>query len=624
MIYIVFNPEEHTLALQIALRMEEAGIPSYIHSHTHSLRNDEALIQSEAVVLILSPLSLMTYELYRSIIERAMLSKKTLFPLLFDMSRAEFETKQTPWKQVVGTAATIQIKLDTIGEMIPKIVSALRGIGITPKTAPDTKMIASIRSQLQPTSNGERTGHADNSSPRTKRAGKFVFIAVGIIMVTAFLGAGFFYYQANAIPEEKIILRIHGSNTIGAKLMPALVEGYIRQLGGSNVQWKTRKNHQEKYAMFTLPDSVSRQVIEVFAHGSTFAFKDLGNALCDIGMASREIKHDETIILQNRGLGNMHSQSNEHVLGLDGLAIIVHPSNPVKSLTVEQVGRIFSGEIVNWKSITGDDATIKLYARDTNSGTHETFQHLVMKIIHEDHISGDAHFFEDSDELSNAVAMDPNSIGFLGFVYARDTKVLAISENTSDPLFANFLTIGREDYPLARRLYLYTSATPQNPLIREFIRYALSEDGQQIVHDHKFVDLNIRVENNPKIPASAPKEYLEFIAGANRIAVNFRFQRTKNLLDTKAQNDLDRIVEYLKENDYPEMKLAGFADGEGYNDSNIRTSVELAEEIASEFRARGINIAQGNVNGFGSAVPITTGKSPEGKYRNKRVEVWLQ
>ncbi|MFA6456279.1 MAG: phosphate ABC transporter substrate-binding/OmpA family protein [Bacteroidota bacterium] len=624
MIYILFNPEEHTLALQIALRMEEAGVPSYIHSHTNAHSNPEALTRSEAVVLILSPMSLMTYEQHRLIIERAMLSKKTLFPLLFGMSRAEFETKQTPWKHVVGAAATIQIKIDTVGDIIPKIVSALRGIGITPRTSPDTETITSIRSQLHQTPIDERNGQTAGLSPHKQWPRKVVSIAVGIMMVIAFLGAGFFYYQSNAIPEEKIILRIHGSNTIGAKLMPALVEGYIRQLGGSMVQWKAGKNHQEQYAMFALPDSTSRQVIEVFAHGSSYAFKDLGNALCDIGMASREIKHDEAIILQSRGLGNMHSQSNEHVLGLDGLAIIVHPSNPVKSMSVEQVGRIFSGEIVNWKSITGEDATIKLYARDTNSGTHETFQHLVMKVIREDHISGDAHFFEDSDELSRSVAMDPNSIGFLGFVYARDAKVLAISENNSDPLFANFLTIEREDYPLARRLYLYSSATPPNPLVREFIRYALSEEGQRIVHDHKFVDLNVRVENNPKIPATAPKEYLEFIAGAKRIAVNFRFQRSKDLLDTKAQYDLDRVVDYLKEHDYPEMKLAGFADGEGTNDANIRTSVELAEEIAAEFRARGININVNNVNGFGAAVPIASSKSPEGKYRNKRVEVWLQ
>ncbi|MCK9410087.1 MAG: substrate-binding domain-containing protein [Bacteroidetes bacterium] len=125
-------------------------------------------------------------------------------------------------------------------------------------------------------------------------------------------------------------------------------------------------------------------LIVVFAHGSSFAFIDLGNGLCDIGMSSREIKNEEVILLQTRGLGNMFGLSNKHVLALDGLAIIVHPSNPVQSLSADQVGKIFSGEIVNWKAITGENSTISLYARETNSGTHVTFQQFVMKRIKDD------------------------------------------------------------------------------------------------------------------------------------------------------------------------------------------------------------------------------------------------
>ena len=624
MIFIFFNPEERKIALQLALRLEEAGITAHLYNHSDKQRNVSLLSDSKAIILILSPFSLTTFEQYKTEIELVRHSKKTILPLLHGMNRAEFDTKQTQWKEIVGTSASIQIKEDTIGEFIPKIVSGLLGIGIKPHANVDAEKISFIRSQISNETPSEKT--EQSSKPITIKKNRFSLTPILIGLSVLLLGAigGYFYYQQHAIPEEKIILRIHGSNTIGAKLAPALVEGFIKHLGGYSIQWKAGAKHDEKYAVFNHPDSTSKLAIEVFAHGSSFAFRDLGNKICDIGMSSREVKNEEAILLQSRGLGDMLSQSNEHVLALDGLGIIVHPNNPVRSLTVEQVGKIFSGEIVNWKSITGINATITLYARDTNSGTHETFNLLVLKRIHEDHISGDAKYFEDSDELSKAVGMDPQGIGFIGFAYAKDNKILAIGENSSNSLFANFLTIGREDYPLTRRLFFYTSATPENPLTREFVSYALSPEGQKIVHNAKFVDLNVRVEHNPVLPSNAPLEYGAFVKETRRISVNFRFQKGKNILDTKALSDLERIIEYLKENGYPQIKLAGFSDNEGSKDENVKLSLERAHQIAEEFRARGINIPESNVAGFGDELAVTANKTPEGKAKNRRVEVWLQ
>ncbi|MBP6673383.1 MAG: substrate-binding domain-containing protein, partial [Bacteroidetes bacterium] len=535
-------------------------------------------------------------------------------------------TKQTPWRKIVGTSASLQLKEESIGEVIPKLVAALRGIGVEQNSGTDAKRIMTIREDLANVKL-HATSVAANNLPDQKPVTRNSFslpIIVAALVVVAGLIAGYLYFSAPEIPEERTVLRIHGSNTIGAKLAPALIEGFIKHLGGNSIQWSSGTSHLEKYAHFKHPDSVNTFMIEVFAHGSSFAFRDLGNNTCDIGMSSREIKNEEAILLQSRGLGNMLSQSNEHVLALDGLAIIVHSSNPVRSLTIEQVGRIFSGEIVNWRPITGENATIKLYGRDTNSGTHETFQQLVLKRIQENQISGDAQFFEDTDELAKGVSNDPAAIGFLGFAQAKDNKIIAINEEGSDALYANFLTIGREDYPLTRRLFLYTSSTTENPLVREFVQYALSDEGQKIVHANKFVDQNVRIENSPVLPDNAPSEYAAFVNGAKRVSINFRFQKGKDRLDNKAVADLERLVEYLKENGNPQLKLIGFSDTEGTNDESKRLSKERADVIAMEFKARGINIPQDNIAGFGSQITISTSRSPEGKMRNRRVEVWLQ
>ncbi|MFZ4619796.1 MAG: substrate-binding domain-containing protein [Bacteroidota bacterium] len=624
MVFIFHNPEERSISLHLALMLEEAGISAELYSHSDKKANAQNLPIAKAVILILSPLSVTTFDQYHEEIEIVQHSKKVILPLLYGMSRAEFDTKQTPWRKVVGPAASIQLKEETIGEVIPKLVSALKGIGTQQNATPDAGRIHAIRKELsaeKQISSASPVSSVPSALPRKRFP---VMIISGIILLLAGLIGGYLYLHRTVVPEELTVLRIHGSNTIGAKLIPALVEGYIRHLGGTSVQWKSGSSHLEKYVHFTHTDSLNGMVIEVFAHGSSFAFRDLGDEKCDIGMSSREIKNDEAILLQSRGLGNMLSMSNEHVLALDGLGIVVHPSNPVRSLTIEQVGKIFSGEIVNWKPITGENATIKLYARDTNSGTHETFQHLVLKRIQEDHISGDAAFYEDTDELSKAVSRDPAAIGFLGFAYAKDNKIVAISEGTSDGLFANFLTIGREDYLLTRRLFLYTSSTPVNPLVRDFIQYALSEEGQKIVHANKFVDQNVRVENNPALPENVPADYAVFVKDAKRVSVNFRFQKGKDLLDTKAAADLERVVDFLKENGNPQVKLIGFSDNEGSKEENELISKERAEMIAQEFKARGINIPGNNIAGFGSQIAITTNKTPEGRMKNRRVEVWLQ
>lgn len=624
MILILAAPEDRTLGLSLVLKFEEAGLTAALFDGTVKSMLPNANEQPQALILVISSATVTLFDRFRNDVAKAKTGKRPIFPLLSGMTREEFDTKQSPWNQVVGTAATMQIAMENLGEVITKMVTAMRAIGIKPNATLDTARITAYRSMIME-SGIDRTTDAAPPVPLPERPKRSILplLFTGAV-VLALAAAWFFLVRPEHSDSGATVLRIHGSNTIGAKLVPALVEQFIRSRGWTFVGWKEGEHHQERYAVFTHPDSSAPMMIEVFAHGSSYAFKDLGNNLCDIGMSSREVKNDETIVLQTRGLGNMRAQSNEHVLALDGLGIIVHPSNTVRSLTVDQIGRIFSGEISNWQPITGENLSITLYARDTNSGTHETFQHLVMKRIKEDHLSGDTRYYEDSDELAKAVEGDQAAIGFIGFAYAKDAKLLAIGESTVDPLFANFLTIGREDYPLTRRLYLYTSATPKNGLVREFVRFATSSEGQQIVHNNTFVDLNIRVENNPVIPASAPTEYLEFTKGAKRIAVNFRFQNGKDALDTKAQADLERVVDYIKENGYPRLKLIGFTDAEGSRDALEQTSFEKAEELAGEFRSRGINILQDDVKGFGGEVPITTSKNPEARGKNRRVEAWIQ
>src|SRR5262249_51894303 len=146
--------------------------------------------------------------------------------------------------------------------------------------------------------------------------------------------------------------------------------------------------------------------------------------------------------------------------GLDGIAVIVNAANPLRSLSKDEVRRIFSGEINDWQQAGRSDAgSIRVLARDEKSGTWDTFKNLVLGATP---LASSAQRIEDSRQLSDRVATDRNAIGFVGLPFVRSAKALAVSDAGTRPTFPTALTVATEDYPLSRRLYLYTPSSAQN------------------------------------------------------------------------------------------------------------------------------------------------------------------
>jgi glucose/mannose transport system substrate-binding protein len=272
-------------------------------------------------------------------------------------------------------------------------------------------------------------------------------------------------------PARQVALRLHGSNTIGKELAPTLCEDFLKYQGATSVQRKPGVREGEVDIEAVLPNESNEPVIfEIQPHGSSIGLKDLAAGNCDIGMSSRQIRPIEAKQCAAAGLGDMYSPACENVLGLDGIAVVVHRNNPVSALTKQQLADIFSGKTTDWSQVGGTAGPIYLYAPDENSGTLDTFKSLVLGPRP---LSTRASRFEDSAKLSDAVAIDPDGIGFIGKSFARETKILAISETGGKPLLPNAFTVESGDYPLSRRLYLYMPADPQNKWTRKFVEFAL-------------------------------------------------------------------------------------------------------------------------------------------------------
>lgn len=419
---------------------------------------------------------------------------------------------------------------------------------------------------------------------------------------------------------ERSVFRIHGSNTVGERLAPALVEAWMKSRGASAVEVRPSQSPVERQFVGAFDLLRERLVVDIHAHGSSTAFTDLAKGRADIGMSSRRIKSDEVAALEP-SLGRLTTAASEHVVGLDGLAVIVHAGNPMVSMTIERVAEIFSGEVTDWGQIAGGlSGPIRLHARDDKSGTFDTFDSLVLKAKAKK-LSGEAKRYESSTELANAVAADPLAIGFVGLPYVQNNKALGISESeTSLAVVPTAFTVGTEDYPLSRRLYLYAEASPKKAEVGEFIRFALSSAGQTVVTRTGLISLNIYPEALPIDPA-APKAYRELVENAQRLSLNFRFEAGSDQLDNRAQRDIDRLVDYLAANPGRSLMLLGFSNsaeaGQGTD-----LSLARARQVEQALQSRGVFAAA--VRGFGESSPIASNETEAGRQRNRRVEAWLR
>lgn len=193
-----------------------------------------------------------------------------------------------------------------------------------------------------------------------------------------------------------------------------------------------------------------------------------------IAQSSREMRHKEKISMRAAG-----REPVEHIIALDGMAIIVHPDNPVQNLTMEQIRDIYAGRITNWREVGGTPGRIVIVSRDVGSGTFGAFVDIVME---GEAIHPGAIFQASSGALVEAVAGSPAAIGYVGMGFL-DERIKAIEVNGVYPTREN--VVGGE-YPISRPLFYYTAGEPRG-LAKRYIDFVLSPSGQRIVAQQGFV-----------------------------------------------------------------------------------------------------------------------------------------
>lgn len=214
--------------------------------------------------------------------------------------------------------------------------------------------------------------------------------------------------------------------------------------------------------------------VTVTGGGTGVGISALLDNTTDIAMASRPIKFSEKMKIKSAG-----EDVAEIVVAYDALAVVAHPSNPVKQLTRQQLEDIFRGKITNWKQVGGDDRKIVVYSRETSSGTYEFFKESVLK---NKNYMASSLSMPATGAIIQSVSQTKGAIGYVGLAYVnKDVKALHVSYDAGksfvEPSFAN---AKNKTYPIVRPLFYYYEAKTEGR-VKPFIDYVLSAEGQETV-----------------------------------------------------------------------------------------------------------------------------------------------
>jgi len=260
------------------------------------------------------------------------------------------------------------------------------------------------------------------------------------------------------------------------------------QVKGSDTMVNLGQAWAEKY-MGNNP----QDFIAVTGGGSGTGMASLISGTCDIAMSSRNIKQKEIDQAKLKGIN-----PNEIKVALDGIAVVVNPKNPVDKLTLEQLAGIFSGKITNWKEVGGKDEQIVVLSREVNSGTHVYFKEHVLRKNDpnsKEEFSPKALMLSSSQAIADEVAGNQSAVGYygMGYICVKQKPVAIAKDAKSEYIAPTISNVIKNVYPISRPLFVYTNGQPQG-LVKKFVDFALSLEGQEIVLKTDFVPINEEIE----------------------------------------------------------------------------------------------------------------------------------
>lgn len=267
--------------------------------------------------------------------------------------------------------------------------------------------------------------------------------------------------------KKIIIIALAAIVSIGAQ---------AQKIKGSDTVLPLAQKQAEQY----IKSNPNAKVI-VTGGGSGVGISALMDGSTDIAMASRKMKFDEKMKMQQAGQGVV-----EKTIGWDALAVVVNPKNGVSQLTRQQLEDIFTGKITNWKDVGGTDQKIVVYSRESSSGTYEFFKEHILK--GKNYMSSILSM-PATGAIIQSVSQTPGAIGYVGVAYLNDkVKALKVSYDGKTFVEPNYATAKSKSYPVVRPLYFYYLKKDEAKL-KPFVDFSMGSQGQKIAKDLGYIDI---------------------------------------------------------------------------------------------------------------------------------------
>jgi phosphate transport system substrate-binding protein len=343
------------------------------------------------------------------------------------------------------------------------------------------------------------------------------------------------------------------------------------------------------------------------------------------------------------GFPDLRGPGREVVVALDAIVPTTHPENTVRDLSLTTLAQIAAGRITNWSELGGADQPIRMVLPDSDTSIAQVIDERVMR---PNRLRLDRELERVATEADAAavVAGDPNAITLASSALVEGAKELPIRQVCGPLSVPTNFAIKAEEYPLARRVLMYTSTQELSQSVKELLSYAGSAEAQT-----QYIDVGFFGQSVENVPMSlqgsrlasailqtetaevfeATRSLTQTLTLADRLSTTFRFEAGSTDLDNKSRRDAVRIAEYLMrpENVNREILLFGFTDSVGRDDLNQLLSLQQANSISQAIIAASngrISEDRITVTSYGSIAPVGCNDTAEGRNSNRRVEVWLR
>lgn len=438
-------------------------------------------------------------------------------------------------------------------------------------------------------------------------------------------------------------LDISGAPEIGQLLLPALMEAFANK---NSLKTERETEGDDTFKITLSRKSDGTPLARFFFHisSSSEGFADLLADQTDIVMSTREITAQERKLARKIGLGDLTQLGRARVLALDALVAVVSTQNPINEISLEQLSKIYSGNLNNWKTLGPQEAPITPYLRDLDTGSGAVaLQRLKLK--RKDIAKANTLFSTNNLDLATQVSVDPFGIGLVGRSTTLDTKTLTLTGSCGRTLRPTRRNVKTEDYPLTTPLFLYLPARRLPKIAREFLTYTRSPAAQLVIRRAGFVDQapedipidfqGDRLANaisvaGDSVSLEAVREMISELRQMRRLTTSFRFEAGSVRLDAQSRSNVEQLASALEAGIYDGKNLffVGFSDGEGAAAANLAISRRRADVVTAAVRkaAETADFSQLDIStrAYGEAMPMACDDTEWGRQVNRRVEVWIR